>query len=216
MKTMGRIVVALAAAVMLAPSALAVGPVSNTTFVYARPKVNSFWHTAMSSTVTVPVDYPSGVSSATLTVSGPGYSATYSDISARSFTFTLPAATSPSAENVYDLALEFSDGTVRTAKLGLVQGLSAGAESAGRCVLPKDSRRWNKIVDRAVLPIPCGMTSLTVDGVATDTGLDGEQGWFALGGVNPGQSVSLLLAGGDEEFAAALLGGFAGMHFIVR
>ena len=33
-------------------------------------------------------------------------------------------------ENVYDLTLTFDDGTVRTAKLGLIQGLSPDSEGA--------------------------------------------------------------------------------------
>ena len=74
--------------------------------------------------MTVPIDYPVGATKATLAVTGLGYSEEYADLTGDSFTFTLPSATSPETENVYDLTLTFDNGVERTAKLGLVQGLS--------------------------------------------------------------------------------------------
>ena len=91
--------------------------------VYLRPETSSFWHTATNSTMTLPVDFPFGASSATLTIAGAfGYSQTIPDITASSVTVTLPEArmdgSSPATEDVYDITLEFNDGTVQTAKLG--------------------------------------------------------------------------------------------------
>ena len=101
---------------------------SERTFVFLRPETSSFWHTAKGNSVTVPIDCPDGATSATLEVAGVGYEKTYGNLPGGSFTFTLPTADSPSTENVYDLTLTFDDGTVRTAKLGLIQGLSPDAE----------------------------------------------------------------------------------------
>ncbi len=57
------------------------------------------------------------------------------------------------------------------------------------------------ILARAVFPIPYGMTSFTVAGVVTDTGLGGDQGWYALD-VPAGQTIPLTL----DELAATLFG----------
>lgn len=61
--------------------------------VYLRPETSSFWHTATNSTMMLPVDFPFGASSATLTIAGAfGYSQTIPDITASSVTVTLPEA----------------------------------------------------------------------------------------------------------------------------
>lgn len=191
---------------------------SEPTFVFLRPETSSFWNTATNNTMTVPVDYPSGATAATLAVSGLGYAQTYADITGDEFTFALPTPTSPETENVYDLTLSFNDaaGTTRTAKLGLVQGLSPDAEGTTRCLAPATAKVWRKATGRAVLPIPYGTTSFTVNGVETDTGLNGAQGWFAIGGINPNENVSLSLMAGGVEYAASLLGGGAGLMLIFK
>lgn len=191
---------------------------SEPTFVFLRPETSSFWNTATNNTMTVPVDYPSGATAATLAVSGLGYAQTYAGITGDEFTFALPTPTSPETENVYDLTLTFNDAaaTTRTAKLGLVQGLSPDAEGTTRCLAPATAKVWRKATGRAVLPIPYGTTSFTVNGVETDTGLNGAQGWFAIGGINPNENVSLSLMAGGVEYAASLLGGGAGLMLIFK
>ena len=149
-------------------------------FIFLNPDTSSYWHTATNATLTLPVEFPAGVSSATLAVSAPGYSASYSIASSGDFTLTLPAATSPTTENVYDLALDFGGGVVQTAKLGLIKGYDTSTAGATRCLAPASQRKWGWVRGRAVLPIPYGMTAFTVDGVATDTGLNGAQGWYPL------------------------------------
>ncbi len=190
---------------------------SEPTFVFLRPETSSFWNTATNSTMTVPIDYPRGARAATLSVRGLGYEQTYAGITEATFTFELPAPTSPETENVYDLTLAFDDAaaTVRTAKLGLVQGLSPDAEGTTRCLAPATAKVWRRAKGRAVLPIPYGTTSFTVNGVETDTGLDGAQGWFAIGGIGPEENVSLSLMAGGVEYAASLLGG-GGLMMIFR
>lgn len=190
---------------------------SEPTFVFLRPETSSFWNTATNNTMTVPIDYPAGATKkASLEVSGLGYSESYENLIGDSFTFTLPPATSPETENVYDLTLTFDDGTVRTAKLGLVQGLSPDSEGTTRCLAPSGSRVWNKVKGQAVLPIPYGMTSFKINGQETDTGLEGAQGWYALGKIDPNEPVSLSMMADGKEYMASLLGGGAGLMLIFR
>lgn len=194
---------------------------SEPTFVFLRPETSSFWSTATNSTMTLPIDYPSGATKATLTVSGVGYATrTYPNLTGSSFELALPVPDSPQAENVYDLALTFDDGTVRSAKLGLIQGLSPDSEGSTRCLAPAEGRMWNVINKRAVMPIPYGTESFTmsVNGGAwttVDTGLGGAQGWYA---VKPksGDSVSLALVADGINYAATLLGQGDGFFVIFK
>ena len=45
--------------------------------VYLRPEMSQFWSTATNSTVALPIDFPDGVESATLEVSGSEYFRSY-------------------------------------------------------------------------------------------------------------------------------------------
>jgi len=194
---------------------------SEPTFVFLRPETSSFWNTATNSTMTLPIDYPSGATKATLTVSGVGYATkTYPNLTGSSFELALPVPDSPQAENVYDLTLTFDDGTVRSAKLGLIQGLSPDSEGSTRCLAPAEGQVWNAIYKRAVMPIPYGTESFTmsVNGGAwtnVDTGLGGAQGWYAI---KPkiGDSVSLALVADGINYAATLLGQGNGFFVIFK
>ena len=152
-----------------------------------------------------------------LYVSGVAYTKTYDNVAEGEFTFDLPPAESEDTENVYDLALQFDDdaNTVRTAKLGLIKGLSPDAEGTTRCLAPASGNLWGKASKKAVLPIPYGTTSLSVNGVETPTGLDGAQGWYALR-IKPGELYSLSLIANEVTYAASILGGGAGMMIIMR
>ena len=195
---------------------------SEPTFVFLRPETSSFWNTATNNTMTVPIDYPAGAASAELSVRGVGYQCVYKDITTAEYAFDLPAAVSPETENVYDLTLSFfnaigeSVAEPRTARLGLIQGLSPDAEGTTRCLAPAGSKVWNRVKGQAVLPIPYGMRTITVNGVDTDTGLDGAQGWYALGKIEPNETVTLSGAAGGVEYAASLLGGGAGLMMILK
>lgn len=190
---------------------------SEPTFVFLRPETSSFWNTATNNTMTVPIDYPNGATRATLEVTGIDYRRVYTDITDNKFTFEMPAPVSPKAENVYDLSLTFDDvaRTTRTAKLGLVQSLSPDAEGTTRCLAPSEAKVWKKVQGRTVLPIPYGTTSFTVNGVETDTGLGGAQGWYALRRVGSDESVTLSLVADGVEYMASLLGS-TGMMVIFR
>lgn len=117
---------------------------------------------------------------------------------------------------MYDLTLRFDNGTIRTAKLGLVQGLSPDAEGTTRCLAPTGSKVWNKVKGRAVLPIPYGMTSFKVNGEDVDPELKGAQGWYALGKIEPNEAVSLEMEADGAKYVANLLGSGAGLMLIFR
>ena len=179
------------------------GDTSETALVFLCPETSSFWRTATNNVVTLPVEFPEGASSATLAVTAPGYSAQYAIASAGDFTLTLPSATSPTTENVYDLALTFDDAasTTRTAKLGVIDSVIPPNSGETRCIAPATDRKWGWVRGRVVIPVPYGITSFTIDGAEAVTGLDGAQGWYPLL-LKGGQSAALNL---DNDAATATL-----------
>ena len=218
---MAKKVAALAGAAVLTVSAPAAKLSSEPTFIFLKPETSSFWNTATNSSMTLPIDYPNGASVATLSVKGVDYDRTYLNITEDSFDLELPAPDSPKTENVYDLTLTFNDGTVRTAKLGLIQGLDSGAKGSARCLAPADGRVWNTAKYRAVLPIPYGMESFSVrlnDGSweNIDPGLNGAQGWYALSPIRRGDSISLSYIADGMSHVASLLGGGDGFFVIMK
>ena len=197
---------------------------SDRAFIILRPETSSFWVTATNSSMSVPIVFPEGAQSAELAIVGDAgnYSAAYSvvrdGLDATELSFSLPEPKEPRQENVYSLTLTFDDGkTVRTAKLALVQGLEQGAEGSTRCISPYGSGKWQKVYGRAVLPVPYGTTSLSVNGNIVDTGLGGAQGWYALEGVKPGETISLSAATDDlMMYSASLKGAISGMFIHLR
>ena len=186
--------------------------------VFLRPEVSSFWRTATNNVVTLPVRFPEGATSATLTVTGASYSCTYENVPAGDFNLALPEPLTLEQENVFDLALSFDNGTVRTAKLGLVTGRISADEGSTRCIASKTSARWGRMRTRAVMPIPYGVTafSVSVNGteVSSDTGLDGARGWYVLDNVSLGDAVSLSLEA-DGVLSEADLSGRGDPNFMM-
>ena len=207
---------ALCAAICIAFADYAAECMSDRTFVILRPETSSFWTTATNSSMSVPVDFPKNSRSAKLEVTADigGYRCVYENITASFCSFTLPAPTAARLENVYLLKLTFDDGTMRTAKLAVVQGLNPGSEGFTRCIVPYGESRWNRIYGRAVLPIPYGCASLSVNGRRED--LDGAQGWFAIDGGLAGDNISLSAVVEGEEYSAVLARAIGGMFFHVR
>ena len=218
---MTRKVASLVGASLLAVASPGTEIESEETFVFLRPETSSFWNTATNSTMSLPIDYPNGATKAKLEVTGVGYSKVYENITSDSFDIELPVPDSPQTENVYDLKLTFDDGTVRTAKLGLIQGLSPDSEGATRCLAPAEGSVWEKVKYRAVLPIPYGTTSLSMqtnggEWKEIDTGLNGAQGWYALSPIARGSSLSLSCIVDGVSHVASLLGGGDGFFVIVK
>ncbi len=216
-----RKVVSLVGASLIAVASPCAELTSEPTFVFLRPETSSFWHTATNNVMTLPIDYPVGASSASLSVTGDGYAKTYTGLVGDSFDLELPAPSSPSEENIYDLVLSFDDGTERKARLGLIQGIGSDSEGATRCLAPAEGRVWNKVKNRAVMPIPYGMESFKMsvndgDSVEVQTGLDGAQGWYALKPANGAKvSLSLSLANG-VNYATTLFGVGNGFFIILN
>ena len=219
---MTRKVASLVGASLLAVASPGTEIESEETFVFLRPETSSFWNTATNSTMSLPIDYPNGATKAKLEVTGVGYSKVYENITSDSFDIELPVPDSPQTENVYDLKLTFeNETTVRTAKLGLIQGLSPDAEGATRCLAPAEGSVWEKVKYRAVLPIPYGTTSLSMQ---TNGGEwkpcfenhNGAQGWYALSPIGRGDNISLSCIVDGVSYVASLLGGGDGFFVIVK
>ena len=174
-------VLAAVGAVLLSAGVLAADSASS--FVFVNHDTSSLWRTARSKSVTVPVDFPDGATSATLAVEGVGYSANYEIAAPGPYAFQLPEATSPGAENTYTLTLTFDRGPGKTARLSLIAGLEDGAAGSTRC-LSQDNRGWPRVSgNRFTVPVPYGATSLEVNGTPVDTGLGGAQGFLTLSGL---------------------------------
>ena len=219
---MTRKVASLVGASLLAVASPGTEIESEETFVFLRPETSSFWNTATNSTMSLPIDYPNGATKAKLEVTGVGYSKVYENITSDSFDIELPVPDSPQTENVYDLKLTFdNEAIVRTAKLGLIQGLSPDSEGATRCLAPAEGSVWNKVKYRAVLPIPYGTTSLSMQ---TNGGEwkpcfenhNGAQGWYALSPIGRGDNISLSCIVDGVSYVASLLGGGDGFFVIVK
>ena len=168
----------------------------------------SFWHTATNSTLTVPLDFKDGATSATLTVRGSTYMRVYEGITTSEFTFSLPPADDIEHEDVYSLSLVFDNGTELTARLGLPCGIKPGAEGSTRC-MPERSARWPNTYGNGLIPVPADTTALSVDGspVTDETpGFTGAQGWLALGEVEKGTTVDVALSESGQTTQRTLIG----------
>ena len=190
---------------------------SDEIFIDFEPEKSSFWHTATNNVMILPISFPEGATSAELSISGIGYRKVYRNITSDSVEVILPKATSPSTENVYEFNLEFDNGVTSSVRLGLIQGYGADGCGSTRCIAAKSSRKWPQVEGKAVLPIPYGMRSFTLDGVEVETGLGGAQGWYALGPVDTEESVTAeLTTEKGDIWTAFLFGKFPGFYMFVR
>lgn len=149
---------------------------SDPTPVFLRPAESSFWRTATNASFTVNIDYPEGATSAELTVKGMHYAVTVPNVTARQCDLTLPKATSPETEDVFDLILAFDNGVTNVASVGVIQG-SGVAEPVTTRVLPPVPRKWGRAKGSSVLPIPSPTATLTIDGEQVPAVGTGWYGW---------------------------------------
>ena len=174
-------------------------------FVFLQPEKMALWRTGTGNSFSIAIPYPPGVEkSATLSVSGYRYSASYQIEGESSFVLTLPKPDEnrPDRENVYSLTLTFADGSVKTASLGGIAGFDGSSEGTTRCFLSKSDPRWGTVKRSAVLPIPYGTETITVNGTETDTGLAGAAGWFLLAPLTGGTSYNLAIDGASTVLNA--------------
>ena len=148
--------------------------------IYANAAESLLWHTTPFGGTTVRWDKPAGATSATLTVTGDGWSSTYANLTGESCEIALPGgAATADGEDVVTLTLAFDNGMVQTASLGAVTGLGTGGSAMAAPPRNVAMPSWAKFHDRAVVAIPCGATALTVNGEPLP-GLDGSAGWRAI------------------------------------
>lgn len=146
--------------------------------VLLHPETSYLWSVAPAEAFMLRWEAPADAT-ASLRVVGRGVDRTYSDLAGGALELSFPAAGKATDENVYDLTLTLSDGTVRTARLATVCGLGAGDAAVSASL--RDAANvtaWPKFVNKAVLPIPQGTESFTINGVAAETGLNGAAGWY--------------------------------------
>lgn len=133
---------------------------------------------------------------------------------------TLEAALPPSSqeEDVLSLTLTFTTpkgDVVRKGQFGLVASRSSAAQADARTVLA-DTRVWSRYPStRAVLLMPQGTTSVTVDGQDVPLDLDGAAGWLGLNLSGEGHALSCVTPEG-EFGSEGLRFGRPGMVLIVR
>lgn len=150
---------------------------SDPTLVFVRPAESSFWRTATNASFTVNIDYPEGATAAELTVKGMHFAVTVPNVTARQCDLTLPKATSPETEDVFDLILEFDNGVTNVASVGVIQG-SGVAEPVTTRVLSSGTLKWGRSKGSDVLPIPSPTATLSIDGEPVETGVGiGWHGW---------------------------------------
>jgi len=190
---------------------------SNREIVFLNADATSFWRTATNRVIKVPVDMPVLATSAKLTVTGGGgkYRCEYPISSSGDVEIELPLADSLYAENVYDLTLAFNDGTVCKAKLGLVQGYSDsdGEGASTRVLAPKGDSKWNIVKKRAVMPIPYGTASLSVNGTEVEDAAANAQGWYALTAASGDTATVSLQANGVLHESSLAIYGLG--HFVI-
>ena len=173
---------------------------SPSALVFVNPSTSSFWHTAFDNILSLPIDYSDGAATATLTVTGVGYEASYSGITGETFDLTLPEATTAAAENTYALTLAFDTGRTVTARVSVLAGLADGGSGSTRCVTSAH-RAWKRSTDRRMtVPVPFGTTSLSLNGESVETGLDGAQGFCTVSTL----PANLTLSVGENAYAAGI------------
>ena len=177
----------------------------NSILVFAAPQRSRLWNTVPGGDVTLPVVFPSGATSAQLSVRAPGYSQDYPDITTNAVKISLPTATGPESEAVYELTLAFDDGSEQHARLAVIDGYDLSSTGSTACRSPKDSVRWGRIKSHsAVIPIPAGPRILTVDGIpAEQINADDSATWFQVAGIGEA-TCALVLTTEEGEFSETL------------
>ena len=190
---------------------------SGSIFLNFEPEKSSFWHTATNNVMELPVVYPEGASSAELTVTGIGFHRMYKEIAADSVEVVLPPAVSSSTENVYEFSMAFDNGVTNTVRLGLIQDIGEDGCGSTRCRISDTGRKWGAVDRTAVIPVPYGMRDFMLNGVKTDTGLGGAQGWFAVGPLSANEElVAGLVTAEGNVWQALMIGKFSGFYLHLR
>lgn len=136
----------------------------------------SFWRTAPTGSFEIGWEMPPGAKSATLSVTGMGYSREVANLTGTSCTVDFL----PDEENVYTFKLTFDTGVEQTASVSRIATRGVNSATVPIRFGAFDTRAWRRTLSASnVLPIPAGTESFTVDGVAHSW--SGEAGWYGLG-----------------------------------
>ena len=188
---------------------------SSPTAVWVKPEESLQWKTVMSASAALTLNWPSGATSAQLTIEADGAviaQTNITDTAARE-ALVIPAPL-PEEERVLDLSITYRDSgddTLKeeTARVGWVTGVDGHPT---RLVTAADGKPWTSVEKYAVLPIPEGTTALTVDSAAQDCDAPG---WWEWSRIKAGEH-SLALTASGEDFLASLMGKGGGFAIIVR
>lgn len=165
----------------------------------------SFWRTAPTGSFEIGWEMPPGAKSATLSVTGMGYSHEVADLTGTSCTVDFL----PDEENVYTFKLTFDTGVEQTASVSRIatRGVNSVTDVPIR-LGAYDSTAWRRTKSPCnVLPIPAGTESFTVDGVAH--AWSGEAGWYGFGPLEDVTTYTLALDGVTRWVDFRPKGGFS-------
>ena len=160
---------------------------SDPMFLNLSPDRTAFWRTATNASFTVSWTRPWGAGSATVTVVGAtGEERKYENLTGESLEISLPVPDSEKAETVYSVGLAFDSAPdiVKVVRIAVLRETS-------RLRFP-GTKNWDAADSSAVLPVPYGATSLTIDNETVDTGLGGAAGWYAWNGIDEGPETHVL------------------------
>ena len=203
--------IVLSAALLATGSASAASATSVPCVTWMRPEASLIWKTVTEIPVPISVDWPTGAASARLTAASGLRTLAVETIDDRSvslYNLVLDCPRSESEECIVSLTLDFLDagGSVieaesRVASVAMVRGTCG---STFRCIAAGDSsRKWASVKDgNAVLPVPDGTSSMTLDG--SPLGIGTAPGWLWLASLDVG-SHTLSKTTDESECVQAIL-----------
>jgi hypothetical protein len=170
---------------------------SDRLFTILHTGESAFWSTAEGNVLDIPLRFPHGAKSAVLRVEGVGYSKVYSGIADATCRIVLPEAVDESTENLFNLTLEFDDGTVERASFALPAGCTSSNEAVVACRLNYPSTSFFRVRGRALIALADGARSLSVNGENVYSSTGGEWAWHMLHPVVNGARYALSFADSD-------------------
>lgn len=175
----------------------------------------SFWRVLPEGDFDLHFDFPSGASSAELTISGGKRRTVVGDISASPVRVSadMIPVTNDEGENVVSFNLVFDTGdTLCAGGFGLVKGRGTHGARLRVRLGAESAPPWTDVGRYDVLPVSAGTERLVVDG--TEIPWSGEQGWHLLGPVPPRSVVQVAMGDDDPVLLARRFG--TGTQIVVR
>jgi hypothetical protein len=164
------------------------GAESNTLDLFVDIENSLMWRTSASSEPEIEWDTPDGAVSATLYVRSMTGETSFdvTGLSKKRISLALPV--SWETENVHNLVLEFNMGEsniVRRGQIGTVCSMTVEGNAASAQIREKTDK-WNIVKQsRAVIPVPAGVESLSIDGNEMPLDTFGTAGWYGWKSIKP-------------------------------